>query len=84
MKRVQVHTAPCLPAGGPPDIVDADDPLGTFEGRIGSVVKAFARADGRELAEYTLPTLPVLDGMAVAGGKLCLSLTNGAIVCIGN
>jgi outer membrane protein assembly factor BamB len=81
--RAMAATKDTLFVVGPPDVVDADDPLGAFEGRKGSVIKAFARADGKELAEYTLPTVPVFDGMAVAGGKLFMSCKGSSVVCLG-
>ena len=53
----------------------------SFEGRSGGRLCVFAKSDGEKLLEYDLPAPPVYDGMAVARGRLCLSLKNGAVVC---
>jgi outer membrane protein assembly factor BamB len=39
-------------------------------------------ADGKLLAEVDLPACPVYDGMSAAGGRLFVSLINGALVCL--
>lgn len=54
-----------------------------FEGRDGVVLAAVSTADGQPIAEYELPTSPVFDGMAAAGGKLFVSLNSGEVVCWG-
>ena len=67
---------------GSPDVVDATDPHGAWEGRKGGVLAAFAAADGTPIAEIKLPAPPVWDGMAAAGGRLYLSLCDGKVVCL--
>jgi len=66
---------------GAPDIVDPDDPLASFEGRNGARLCAFSATDGSKLSELKIDALPVLDGMAVARGKLFLAMKDGSIRC---
>ena len=40
-------------------------------------------ADGSQLAGGQLPSAPVFDGMAAAGGRLFIALTDGSVVCLG-
>ncbi len=44
---------------------------------------AISATDGTELARYQLDCSPIFDGMAVADGRLYLSLENGRVVCFG-
>ena len=82
VKAMAVSTN-CLAIAGAPDVVDPNDPLGAFEGRQGAILQVIASDTGAELAELELESPPVLNGIAVAGGKLFLTLRNGSIVCIG-
>ena len=66
---------------GPPDVVDPDDPMASFEGRKGTVLWVFDAKDGSKLAEYALDVPPVFDGM-IAAGRLLISQTDGRLVCI--
>ena len=68
-------------AAGPPDIVDAKDPLGALEGRMGGKLWVVSAGDGEKPAEYELESPPVFDGMAIAEGRLYLSLKNGKVAC---
>lgn len=45
-------------------------------------MKVLALADGKVLAEATVPA-PVWDGLAIAGGKLYLTTKAGELVCLG-
>ena len=54
-----------------------------FLGRQGALLCAVAAADGRPLAQYTLESPPVFDGMIAARGQLFVSLENGSLVCFG-
>lgn len=66
---------------GAPDIVDPDDPLGAFEGRKGAILSLFSTRDGKKISEQDLDTLPIWDGLAVAHGKLFLSMQDGTVRC---
>ncbi len=54
-----------------------------FEGRKGIRLQAISTEDGSKLAEYELDSLPVFDGMAVAGGRLLLVTKDGNARCFG-
>ena len=77
-----VRAADTIFVAGSPDIVDPKDPHGAWEGRKGGVLAAFAAADGKPLAEHKLPAPPVWDGLAVAYGRLYISLENGDVLCL--
>jgi outer membrane protein assembly factor BamB len=68
---------------GPPDVVNADDPMAAFEGRSGAVLRAHSAADGGMLAEHELDAPAVFDGLIAAKGRLYLSLENGTVLCMG-
>ncbi len=51
-------------------------------GKSGAVLRAVAAGDGKTLANYTLPAPPVFDGLAVAGGRLIIALTDGTVICM--
>ena len=69
-----------LLAAGPPDVVDPRDPLGSYEGRAGGVLRVISTNDGKKTAEYRLDHPPVHDGLAVAAGKLFIADTGGNMV----
>ena len=52
-----------------------------WQGKMGALLWVVSADDGKKLAEYKLDSLPVFDGMSVAGGKLFVSLKNGTVVC---
>jgi outer membrane protein assembly factor BamB len=53
-----------------------------LRGEGGASLLAVSPADGSVLAEMALPSMPVWDGMAAAGGNLYLALMNGDVVCL--
>ena len=74
--------SPTLFVCGPPDVVEAADPLAAYEGRAGSLLRAVSAADGKTLAESRLDAPPVWDGLIAAEGRLYVSLADGSIVCL--
>ena len=84
---------------GPPDLVEQeqtitklDDPAtgkmlaeqaAAMQGARGSLLLAVSAVEGRQLAAYRLPSVPVFDGMAAAGGCLFISNTSGKVLCLG-
>ncbi len=48
----------------------------------GTVLMAVSASDGTELAKYRFDSLPVFDGMAVAYGRLYLSMKDGTLLCL--
>jgi len=77
-----VLAAETLFVAGPPDVVDANDPLASFQGRMGGILWAVSAGDGKKIGERQLPFPPVFDGMVAAGGRLYLSLMDGSIMCL--
>jgi len=83
---------------GPPNFIDErqayrmpDDPDvlaklqkqdEAFQGRHGGELWVLAKADGSILARYALDTVPVFDGMAVAGGRVYVSTVDGRVLCL--
>jgi len=51
-------------------------------GKQGALLWAVSADEGRKLAEYKLDALPVWDGMAVANGRLYISMNNGQVLCL--
>jgi len=74
-----VLAADTLFIAGPPDEVDAEDPLASFEGRLGGKLWAVSAVDGKTLSQCELASPPVFDGMAAANGQLYLSTMDGHV-----
>ena len=63
----------------------SDDPvkfLEGFEGQLGGQLQIRDTQSGDILSEYTLPSIPVWDGMAAANGALFISMKNGDVQCL--
>jgi len=81
--RAMVLAGERLYVAGPPDVVDKDDPMAAFEGRLGGHLWVVSTSDGEKLAEYELDSPPVLDGMMAAQGRLYLAARDGRLTCMG-
>jgi len=81
--RAMAVTADQLCVAGPPDVVNAGDPLAAFEGRAGGVLRIVAKEDGRTVSEHKLASPPVFNGAAAANGRLYLTLEDGSLCCFG-
>ncbi|MHC4628092.1 MAG: hypothetical protein ACYTDV_14020, partial [Planctomycetota bacterium] len=81
--RAMVLAGDHLFVAGPPDVVDASDPIAAFEGRRGAVLRVHSAADGGTLAEQKLDAPPVFDGLIAACGRLYMSLEDGTVLCVG-
>ncbi len=68
-------------AAGTPDSMDPKDPWAAYEGKRGGVLMVISAANGKVLSQRKLDGAPILDGMALARGKLLISLADGRIVC---
>jgi len=79
--RAMVASAKHLFIAGEPDVVDSTDPWAAFEGRKGGRLQVRSKETGKKLAESVLPAAPVYDGMAAAGTRLYVSLSNGQLAC---
>jgi len=71
-----------LVIAGAPDVVDDADPWGAFDDRKGGMVEIYTKSAGTRVAAYELPSAPIYDGIAVAGGRLFVTLSNGSVVCM--
>lgn len=67
---------------GPPDIVKENDPMASFEGRMGGLVRVYDTEAGEHIQEYKLPAPPVFDGMIAVEGNLLISTTDGRVICM--
>ena len=50
-----------------------------LEGEQGGILQLVSAANGEKLAEYKLDSLPSWDGMATAGGRLFITMTDGSV-----
>jgi len=81
--RAMVLAGKTLFVAGPPDVLDAKDPLAAFQGRKGGLLWAVSAADGRKLTEWKLDSPPAFDGLIAAGGRLYLATRSGCLICMG-
>jgi outer membrane protein assembly factor BamB len=51
-------------------------------GNVKNILLALSASDGTELAKYELDAAPIFDGMAVAYGRLYISMMDGSLVCM--
>ena len=82
---------------GPPDVVDEEQSLATFDqqetqkklirqaevfaGAEGAVLRAVSTANGMTLAEQKIESAPVFDGLVAAGGRLYMATIDGKVLC---
>jgi len=57
--------------------------VAAYNGKLGGVLIAVSAVDGKEIAQYTLPAAAVWDSIAIAQGRLYISLTDGTVQCMG-
>ena len=87
-RRIPVRPTAMVIAGqtlvvaGHPDEIYPDDPWAAYEHRRGGKLLVFSATDGTTLTEHSLGSTPVLDGMAVAGGRLYVSTVDGKVTCL--
>jgi hypothetical protein len=81
--RAMVVTEDQLCVAGPPDVVESQDPLAAFEGRMGGILRVVEKTTGQTVSEHELLMPPVFNGAAAANGRLFLSLEDGSVVCFG-
>ena len=68
---------------GPPDSLDAEDPMASFEGRKGALLRAICSENGEKLVERKLGAPPVFDGLIAAGNRLFMCTVDGKVLCFG-
>ncbi|NIR64408.1 MAG: PQQ-binding-like beta-propeller repeat protein [candidate division Zixibacteria bacterium] len=66
---------------GPPDVLDEKDPMASFEGRRGGLIRVYDVNVGKHTRQYRLAAPPVFDGMIAANGNLVIATTEGSVVC---
>jgi outer membrane protein assembly factor BamB len=81
--RSLVRAGDTLLVAGMPPATEEANLRAAFEGEKGGVLQLVSTTDGATLAERRLAAPPVWDGIAVAAGRLYISLANGAVVCLG-
>ncbi|MFZ5831551.1 MAG: PQQ-binding-like beta-propeller repeat protein [Planctomycetota bacterium] len=79
--RAMVLDSENLWVAGPPDVVDPQDPQGAFENRKGGLLYAVDPRTGKKAREVQLPSPPVFNGAAAAGGGLYLVDESGCVSC---
>ncbi|GAB6166069.1 hypothetical protein JCM19992_20690 [Thermostilla marina] len=82
--KALVWAADRVYVAGTPVAFPADDMAAAYEGRLGGRVRVVSAGTGETVTEAVLPAAPVWDGMAVAGGRLFVSLQDGSVLCLGN
>jgi len=95
--RAMVGAGDTLFLAGPPDVLDETRLHGRFlqpevveqiqqqqdavDGQLGGILWAVSTKDGTRLSEQKLPSPPVFDGMAVAGGRMFMTTMDGRVAC---
>ena len=69
---------------GTPLVFPEGDLHRSFEGRMGGIAWAVSAQTGEKIGETELRAAPAWDGMAVADGRLYISLQDGTIACLGS
>ncbi len=82
--RAMVLADQNLYVAGPPDVIPKDDPMASFEGRLGGCLWVVSTSDGKKLAEYELEHPPVLDGLIAARGRMYIADKSGRLICMGD
>jgi len=67
---------------GPPDVVNANDPLMSLEGRTDARLWAVSTATGKIIGRYMLEAPSVFDGMIAANERLYVSTSSGRLCCL--
>jgi outer membrane protein assembly factor BamB len=81
--RAMVATGKTLFVAGAPDVLDATDMMGAFEGRKGASLWSISKTDGKKLAACKLGSPPIFDGLIAADGRLFVVTTDGSVHCYG-
>ncbi len=57
--------------------------VAAYSGKLGGKLLALSAGDGKEIASYKLPSAPIWDSIAIAQGRLYISLADGTVQCMG-
>ncbi|NQT85908.1 PQQ-binding-like beta-propeller repeat protein, partial [bacterium] len=74
-----------LPGGSKVDALAIAQNATASAGRAaaGSFLRVNAAADGKKLAEFSLPAAPTFAGIAIAEGRIFVTLQDGSLLCFG-
>jgi hypothetical protein len=81
LARAMVASPGAVFMAGPPDVFACDDPAAALSGAEGGRLLVLSTDNGRSVTEQALPSPPVFDGMAAAGGSLYLAAMDGSVSC---
>jgi outer membrane protein assembly factor BamB len=92
LARAMTATERVLVVAGPRDVLPENSPdrdnevlirqqEAGFQGKNGALLWVIGTQDGQTLAEYTLDSPPVFDGLAAARGRLYISMMDGTVAC---
>ena len=84
-----------LVIAGPRDLYDEEEAVAGFttndqrftlqqehmEGKHGALLKIIEKSTGRELSSMEIQSMPVFDGMILAGGRILMSTVDGTVLC---
>jgi hypothetical protein len=80
--RAMVRADDLLFLGGTPYSAGQVDLAATYEGAKGGLISIMSTSNGEKIAEQSLDSPPVWDGMAAANGRLYISLANGSLLSL--
>ena len=80
--RAMVRADDLLFLGGTPYSADQIDLEATYEGTKGGLISVMSTSNAEKIAEQSLDSPPVWDGMAAANGRLYISLENGSLLSL--
>jgi len=83
--RAMALAGKTLLCAGTPDFIDpkSPNPWAVYEGKRGGILLVVSTRNGATTAELKLDGAPVQDGLAVTGGRVYLTTTNGRVLCFG-
>ena len=80
--RAIVRAGDLLFLGGTPYSPNQVDLAATYEGAKGGLVSVMSTSNAEKIAEQSLDSPPVWDGMAAANGRLYISLESGSLLSL--
>ena len=57
--------------------------VSSYNGALGASMLLVSAVDGKEMASCKLPSAPVWDSIAIAQGRIFISLADGTVQCMG-
>lgn len=81
--RAMLLAGDYLFAAGPPDRINPEHPIGSFQGQYGTLLNVYSTTDGALVSSQSLAESPVFDGLSAAHGRLYLATEDGKVICFG-